>query len=567
MPSNNLSRRALIELVPSLAALLAVEPGLQAQRRQMPNVPQIVTKEMLQQALEVIGLKFTPEHQAMMLQNLNRNLAGYEALRKIDVPLDTEPAFHFRPALPGKEPGRRPAKFNPTKSKQPRKAPGSLEEAAFWPVTELAPLVKAKLVSSTDLTKMYLARLKKYSPKLLSVITFTEELAIEQAAEADREIRAGHYRGPLHGIPYGAKDLFATKGIRTTWGAEPYENQVFDYDCTAVARLRNAGAVLIAKLSMGALAQGGLWFNGMTKNPWNTDESSSGSSAGSAASTSAGLVGFSIGTETLGSIVSPSTRCGVTGLRPTYGRVSRFGAMALSWTMDKVGTICRSVEDCMLVLNAMYGPDGHDVTTIDAPLDWNPAAPLSRLKIGYLKADFDGQNNAERKKIYDDALAALRKAGANLEPMELPKFQAQPLMIVLSAEAGAAFDDLTRDGGVNKLRGQEPNDWPNSFRSSRLIPAVEYIRAQRARTLLQREMDKLMSEWDVFVSPTFGPSLSVTNLTGHPQIVTPCGFIGKEPQGLLFTGRLYDEGTMARVAMAYQEATEWRNMHPKVDWA
>ncbi len=566
MPSENFSRRTLIELLPSLAALLAVEPGLQAQR-QMPEVPQKVTKEMLQQALGVIGLEFTAEQQAMMLRNLNRNLATYETLRKIDVPLDTEPAFHFHPALPGKEPARRPAKFNPTRSKPPRKAPGSLEEVAFWPVTELAPLIKAKLVSSTDLTKMYLARLKKYSPKLLSVITFTEELAIEQAAQADKEIRAGHYRGPLHGIPYGAKDLFATKGIRTTWGAEPYENQVFDYDCTAVERLRNAGAILIAKLSMGALAQGGLWFGGMTKNPWNTEETSSGSSAGSAASTSAGLVGFSIGTETLGSIVSPSTRCGVTGLRPTYGRVSRFGAMGLSWTMDKIGPLCRSVEDCVLVLNAMYGPDGRDVTTLNAPLDWNPAVPLSSLKIGYLKADFDRQNNADRKKIYDEALDALRKAGAKLEPMELPKFETQPLLIILSAEAATAFDDLTRSGGVNKLRGQAPNDWPNTFRSSRLIPAVEYIRAQRARTLLQQEMDKLMSQWDVFVSPTFSPSLTITNLTGQPQMVAPCGFIGKEPQGLLFTGRLYDEGTMARVAMAYQEATEWHTMHPKVDWA
>jgi Asp-tRNA(Asn)/Glu-tRNA(Gln) amidotransferase A subunit family amidase len=336
---------------------------------------------------------------------------------------------------------------------------------------------------------------------------------------------------------------------------------------------------LVAKLSMGALAMGGRWFKGMTRNPWQPEETvqgSSGSSAGSASATSAGLVGFAIGTETLGSIVSPSSRCGVTGLRPTYGRVSRYGAMGLSWTMDKIGPICRSVEDCALVLAAIYGPDGHDVTVEDVPFDWNPDRPLAQMKVGYIKAEFEPTggggnqggnqtNRDERRKMYSDALDALRKAGANLEPFELPKFDAQSLRVILNAEAAAAFDDITRDGRVNQLSGQAPGDWPNSFRTARFIPAVEYLRAQRARTLLMREMDKLMAHWDVFVTPAPGSaSLLVTNLTGHPAVVTPCGFLNNLPQAIMFTGNLYDEAAPLRVAMAYQRATDWHKKHPEL---
>jgi Asp-tRNA(Asn)/Glu-tRNA(Gln) amidotransferase A subunit family amidase len=452
------------------------------------------------------------------------------------------------------------------------------EDLCFLPVVELSALVRARKITSTELTKMYLARLKKYAPKLLCVITMTEELALDQAARADKEIAAGKYRGPLHGIPYGAKDLFGTRNIKTTWGAEPFQDQVPTYTCTAIDRLEKAGAVLLAKLSMGALAQGDKWFGGVTKNPWNLEQGSSGSSAGSASATSAGLVGFSIGTETLGSIVSPSTRCGVTGLRPTYGRVSRYGAMGLSWTMDKIGPICRSVEDTALVLNAMYGPDGHDVTTIDAPFDWNPALPLSGLKIGYLKAEFErtggfgAQQNADavaaRRKIYDDAFDALRKAGAKMEAVELPPMNAQPLSIILSAEASAAFDDITRDGRVAQLSGQANGDWPNSFRTSRAIPAVEYIRAMRERTLLQEHFDAFMKDWDVLIVPSGTQTLQITNLTGHPQVAVPCGFLnGNNPQSILFTGRLYEEGAPLRVAHAFEQATEWHKMHPKVDWA
>jgi Asp-tRNA(Asn)/Glu-tRNA(Gln) amidotransferase A subunit family amidase len=343
---------------------------------------------------------------------------------------------------------------------------------------------------------------------------------------------------------------------------------MIDYDATVVERLRKAGAVLVAKLSMGALAMGGRWFAGVTRNPWQIEEAttgSSGSSAGSAAATSAGLVGFALGTETLGSIVSPSSRCGVVGLRPTYGRVSRYGAMGLSWTMDKIGPICRSAEDCAFVLDAIYGPDDRDLTVGSVPFGWDPAMPLARLRIGYLKPEFE-QGDEPRKKMYAEALDALRAAGAKLEPIELPQFSTQSLRIILNAEAAAAFDDITRDGRVNQLSGQAAGDWPNSFRTSRFIPAVEYIRAQRARTLLMHAMDRLMSQWDVFVSPAPGSaSLLVTNLTGHPAVVVPCGFNNGLPQAIMFTGGLYDEGAPLRVALAFERATKWHTMHPKLD--
>jgi Asp-tRNA(Asn)/Glu-tRNA(Gln) amidotransferase A subunit family amidase len=544
-----------------LIAVLSVASAgaAQAPQGQPPAaLPARVTKEMLHGALQLIGLDFTDEQETMMLPGLYRALTGYEALRKIEVPLDTEPATRFYPT----KPAGKPAKFSPTIEKP--KGFGSVDDLAFESVTTLAALVKARKVSSTDLARMYLERLKKYSPKLLCVITLTEELAFQQAAKADEEIKLGHYRGLLHGIPWGAKDLYATKGIKTTWGAEPYRNQVFNYNATVVDRLEQAGAVLLAKLSMGALAQGGLWFEGMTKNPWNTERSSSGSSAGSASSTAAGLVGFSLGTETLGSIISPSTTCGVVGLRPSYGRVSRYGAMGLSWTMDKPGPICRNVEDCALVLQAIHGADGKDLAVVDAPFDWQPQLGLSGLRIGYLEADFD-RASKDSKPIYDQALADLRTAGAKLEPVKLPDFQAQPLRIILEAEAATAFDDLTRSGGVDQLKGQAPGDWPNTFRTARLIPAVEYIRAQRARTLLMHRMDEFMADWDVLVSPPFGGLLLVTNLTGHPQIVTPCGFVNGLPQGLVFTGKLYEEGGPMRVATTFEKATKWHTMHPKME--
>src|SRR5262245_1394089 len=569
-----INRRSFVKLLPAAAAAGAAITNLDAtagaaianaqQAQQQPA--QRVTKETLRAAEQLIGIELTDAQEAMALPGVNRNLASYEALRKIDVPLDTEPAIAFHPAPPGKKFNAAKTKIKASKVEPPKFK--SVEELAFSTVTQLAELVRTKQVSPVELTKMYLARLKKYGPALLCVVTLTEELALKQAEEAEREIRRGKYRGPLHGIPCGVKDLFATKGIKTTWGAEPYRDQMIDYDSAVVERLRDAGAVLVAKLSMGALAMGGRWFAGMTRNPWQPDETttgSSGSSAGSASATSAGLVGFSIGTETLGSIVSPSSRCGVTGLRPTYGRVSRYGAMGLSWTMDKIGPICRGVEDCALVLDAIYGPDNRDLTVEDVPFNWNAELPISKMRIGFVKAEFETGDDA-RRKMYQEALEALRRAGAKLEPIELPQFSTNSLRIILNAEAATAFDDITRDGRVNQLSGQNAGDWPNSFRTARFIPAVEYIRAQRARTLLMREMESLMSKWDVFVTPAPGSSsLLITNLTGHPAIVTPCGFINNLPQAIMFTGNLYDEAAPLRVALAYERATKWHTMHPNLD--
>ena len=546
--------------------------------------PMRITKEMMHTAEKLFGLEFTDAQEAMAQRNVNNNLDSYEVVRKIDVPLDTEPAVVFHPALPGFHVKRAPAK---TKFRFGKNVPPqfkSVEDLAFATVPQLGELIRAKKVSSVELTKMYLARLKKYGPKLLCVVTLTEDLAMKQAQDADNDLKRGKYRGPLHGIPWGAKDLFATKGIRTTWGAEPYRDQVIDYDATVVERLRDAGAVLVAKLSMGALAQGPKWFGGVTRNPWNPNEDrtgSSGSSAGPASATAAGLVGFSIGTETLGSIVSPSSTCGVTGLRPTYGRVSRYGAMGLSWTMDKIGPICRGVEDCAAALDAIYGPDQRDLTVGDPPFNWSPETPLSSLRIAYLKSEFEQTPPAnateqqrkaieERNAMYKQALADLEQAGVKMMAIELPKFPTQNIRYILTAEAATAFDDITRDGRVTQLSGQEASDWPNSFRTSRFIPAVEYLRAQRARVLLMREMDKLMSQWDVFVSPAPGSaSLIITNLTGHPAVCVPCGFTGTPslPRAIMFTGGLYDEASPLRVALAFEQATKWHTMHPKVDWA
>ena len=579
-------RRKFVKLLPALGIATTIVPSLSISSTvaQTPSpspsptplpspspspTPLRVTKEMIRGAEQLFAIELTDAQKQMALRNVDTNLDRYETLRKIDIPLDTEPATLFRPALPGKTFNVRATKFRLSKTEVPKFT--TIEDLAFATVPQLAELIRTRRVSSVELTKMYLARLKRYGPKLLCVVTLTEDLALKQAADADAEIKRGKYRGPLHGIPWGAKDLFATKGIKTTWGAEPFRDQVVDYDATVIERLREAGAVLVAKLSMGALAQGGRWFAGMTRNPWQVEEErtgSSGSSAGPGSATAAGLVGFSIGTETLGSIVSPSSRNGVVGLRPTYGRVSRYGAMGLSWTMDKIGPMCRGVEDCAAALNAIYGPDGKDLTVGDVPFNWAPEKPLGQMRIGYVKTEFDQQQDAERKAAYRAALDDLKLAGVNLQPIELPKFSTAALRIILVAEAATAFDDITRNGAINQLSGQEPGDWPNTFRSSRFIPAVEYIRAQRARTLLMREMDALMAKWDVFVSPAPGSaSLLITNLTGHPAVCVPCGFIKGLPQAIMFTGGLYDEGAPLRVALAYEQATKWHTMHPKMDWA
>jgi Asp-tRNA(Asn)/Glu-tRNA(Gln) amidotransferase A subunit family amidase len=524
-----------------------------------------VTTHDIRSAEKIAALRFTGKERKMMLRNLRGRILSYQQMREITLENHVPPAIQFNPVLPGTVIHKEPAPFTSFPLDPEIQLPENEEDLAFYPVTALAQLIRSRKITSIELTKLYLDRLKKYGPRLECVITLTEELALEQAKRADREISEERYRGPLHGIPWGAKDLLSTKGIPTTWGAMPYKDQIIDRNATVVQRLEEAGAVLIAKLSMGALAMGDVWYGGRTKNPWNLEQGSSGSSAGSAAATSAGLVAFAIGTETLGSIVSPCTRCSVTGLRPSYGRVSRYGAMALSWSMDKIGPICRTVEDCALVFHAIHGPDGKDLTVIDAPFGWDSDSDLQQIRVGYLKQAFEEESDTKENDMA--ALETVRSLGIDLIPVELPDFPARAISFILSAEAAAAFDEMTRTGKDDLLVRQRRGAWPNTFRQARFIPAVEYIQANRLRTLLMQEMAGKMEGIDVFVTPSYGGStLLITNLTGHPTVVVPSGFNEKgDPTSISFVGSLYGEEKALRVAKAYQDATGFHLQHPSLE--
>lgn len=519
-----------------------------------------ITKETIAEAAEIAGLQFDEADRVMMVEGLKSQEKQIQALHAVPLANAVSPAMRFDPLLPSAkvDTQRKPMVRAPV---VPRAVPASLEELAFAPVTELSELVRRRKVTSTQLTKMYLERLQKHDPALKCVVTLTPERALERAKAADEEIARGKHRGPLHGIPWGAKDLLAVKGYPTTWGTAPFKSQSFDEDATVVQRLDAAGAVLVAKLTLGELAMGDVWFGGMTRNPWKLDQGSSGSSAGSASATAAGLVGFAIGTETLGSISSPSTRCGTTGLRPTFGRVPRTGAMALSWSMDKIGPICRSVEDCALVLDAIHGADGRDATARDAAFNWDARVKPSALRIGYLKSAFDRERPG---KAFDDAaLDALREIGARLTPVELPELPYDAMRLILEAESAAAFDELTRSGRDKEMAQQGRNSWPNSFRVARFIPAVEYVNANRLRTIAMQKMADLMSTLDVLVTPTSGMQLLVTNLTGHPALILPNGFRADgTPVSLTFLGDLYREAPVLALARAYQEKTGFHLKHP-----
>lgn len=531
-----------------------------------------VTKEMVESAERVTGLQFSEEEREMMVAGVNDNLRNFRTLRRMDLPNQVPPALHFDPLPPGRQlPERTSRPLRPApQTSLPR--PADLEEVAFWPVTKLSRLLRERKITSVELTEMYLSRLKRCDTKLQCVVNLTEELALEQATRADREIRAGKIRGPLHGIPWGAKDLLATKGYPTTWGAAPFKDQVLEENATVVDLLEKAGAVLVAKLSLGALAWGDVWFGGTTRNPWNLEQGSSGSSAGPASATAAGLVGFSIGSETWGSIVSPSTRCGVTGLRPTFGLVSRAGAMALSWSMDKLGPMCRSVEDCALVLHAIAGaaPGDLDPSVRNVPFNWDGTRgdQVKNLRIGYVKSAFEStQGSPTWKKNDEGVLKTLRDLGCELRPIELPKFPVNSLSFILNAEAAAAFDELTRSDRDDELVRQVRNAWPNVFRQSRLIPAVEYIQANRARTQLLREMDDLMADLDVYVCPSFGAdNLLLTNLTGHPSVCLPNGFSDSgDPTSITFMGKLFGDEELLRAAKAYQDQTDFHRRQPEFE--
>ena len=577
-----------------------------------------ITKGMIDNAAAIADVKIADDYKQMMLESLNDRTKGYEEIFALHMPNSAAPSLLFDPVLPGMKLSRakRPMRISAVPAVAAR-APRNLEDVAFWSARELAELVRTKKVSSTALTEMYLERLRRYDPKLKFVITLTEERAKAKAKEADKELAAGKYRGPLHGLPWGAKDLLAAKGYPTTWGAGGFEKQVIDEDATVVKRLDAAGAVLVAKLTLGALAMGDHWFGGVTRNPWNSRQGSSGSSAGPASATAAGCVAFSIGSETLGSISSPCTRCGCTGLRPTFGLVPRTGAMALSWSMDKLGPICRNVEDCAMVLDAIYGPDGQDRTVQDAAFQWNAELDWKRLRVGYLKDEFEPKPQEEKpeeekpaasaeeqlkkeaakrrreanraraaydKKYNDAALEKLRSMGVNLIPVEMPKFPYGAMVAMLEAEAAAAFDELTRTGRDKLLTEQGPGDWPNSFRCARFIPAVEYIQASRARRIAMDAVAKVFGGVDVIVAPTFSQQLVITNLTGHPALILPNGLRGEDapppldngdgtpdnvagpgtPVSLTFLGNLYGEGNLLAVARAYQEATGFHKLYPKL---
>ena len=519
-----------------------------------------ITGKMVAAAETLMGLEFTPAERDSLIPNLEDFRRAYQRIRAVPLSNDVPPALQFNPVPRG---FTIPREQRPIRWSDPGdvRLPKRLEEVAFYSIGELAALIRSQKVTSEELTRMFLDRLKRYDPKLHAVITLTEDLAIRQARKADEEIRQGKYRGLLHGIPYGAKDLLAVAGYPTTWGARPYKDQVINETATVIRKLEDAGAVLVAKLSLGALAWGDVWFKDTTRNPWDLSQGSSGSSAGSAAATSAGLVPFAIGSETWGSIVSPSTRCGTTGLRPTYGTVSRYGAMALSWSMDKLGPIARTVEDCAIVFNAIRGADEKDPMSIDAAFNYTPNIDLRTVRIGYLVDEF--KRDTVRKKFNDAALARLRNMGVELIPIVLPDLPIYPMSFILTAEAGAAFDELTRSNRDDLLVRQGRNAWPNVFRASRFIPAVEYIQANRLRYLWLQEMKKIFEKVDVYVAPPFGPNLLLTNLTGHPAVVLPNGFDEKgHPVSITFIGNLFDEGRLLAVAKAYQDATDFHKKHP-----
>jgi Asp-tRNA(Asn)/Glu-tRNA(Gln) amidotransferase A subunit family amidase len=616
-------------LLPGILYTLAAQaqqasPDTKEKPKDLPKI----TPEILDQAAEMADVgPFTEAQKKMMLEGLNDQRDGYEQIRTLQLPNSVAPAYVFHP-LPAlktvcdpsceKPPYSEGGPVIPADDGDSRQlvAPARIEDLAFATLAELSRLIRAREVTALALTQMYLGRLKHYDAQLHFLTNLTEERALAQAKAADAEIAAGKYRGPLHGIPWGAKDLLAVKGYPTTWGAGGFEHQVIDEDATVVERLDAAGAILVAKLTLGALAMGDVWYGGRTRNPWNPEQGSSGSSAGPASAVAAGCVGFAIGSETLGSISSPCTRCGTAGLRPTFGFVPRTGAMALSWTMDKLGPIARSAEDCALVLDVICGPDGKDLSVASVAFHWNARPDWRSLRIGYLKNEFDpveplkfteppGNETSEQKterekrnaeqtaaharRVYDQrydlaALDKLRAMGVQLTPVELPHMPYGAMTGLLGAEAAAAFDDLTRSGRDSLLTAQGPEDWPNLFRVARFYPAVEYIQANRARTLAIQRVSALFNQVDIIVTATTGLQLVATNLTGHPALIVPNGFRGTDapkqpkiddgdsddiggpgtPVSLTFLAGHYQDAQLAAFGHAYQQATEFHKQHPKL---
>jgi len=509
-----------------------------------------VTAETVKEAEWIAGISLTEEQRAVAQSSLQRLHGQCEEIRSVELTYDVPPALHFnpRPTHDASRAAPRQRTAAPIDTFSGPK-PTCDVDLAFLPLSELASLIRTRAVSSVELTKLCLARLDEYDPLLHCVVTLTEEVAIQQAERADRELSRGIYRGPLHGIPWGAKDLIAYPGYPTTWGAPHYREQVFDHKATVAERLEAAGAVLVAKLSLGALAMGDRWFGGMTRNPWNPQQGSSGSSAGSASSVAAGLLPFALGSETLGSIVSPCRRCSVTGLRPTFGRVSRHGCMPLAWSMDKIGPIARSVEACALVFDAIHGADRRDPTAVTYPFNWPATDALPKLRVGVFEKDADGP-----------IAKTLESLGVRIKTIALPTdLPTASLTTILNVEAAASFDDLTRQGITEGLNG-----WPQIFHRGHFTSAVDYVRANRIRSMLMAQMDDLFKEVDVYVQ---GNDLAITNLTGHPSVVIPnSGDNGEDsqPSSLLFTGSLYGESQLLALCHAYQRQSEAHLRRPPI---
>jgi len=535
-----------------------------------------VTAATFAEAEKLMRVRLSAAQRAEAASNWRDSMAPLYELRtgprRVELPPGLAPGSQWNPVLPGHTALHQVARFVGS-GRDPGPMPASDAEIAFAPLWKLSRWVRSRQLQSERLTELYLRRIKTWDRRLRSVITLTRDLALEQARTADREIAAGRYRGPLHGIPWGAKDLLDTAGIRTTYGAEPFKNRVPLEDAAVVKRLTAAGAVLIAKLSMGALALNDIWFGGQTMNPWLLEEGSGGSSAGPAAATAAGLVGFSIGSETEGSIVDPSTRCGVCGLRPTFGRVPRTGAMTLCWSLDKLGPIARSVEDTLLVLRAISGPDAGDLGSVPSVLDYDARAGVRGLRVGYFP-----RWQREATAVDQHALQQLRSLGLQAVEVELPDWPYDSLNTILFAESAAAFEELTLSGRVDQLGVQTPDAWPNTFRQSRFLSAVDFVQADRFRRAVAQEMDKLFSSVDLLLVPSLRDEmLTIGNFTGYPSLTLRAGFISvtqarsdwapdphrplprfnpprRVPQSVTLVGRLFDEGTLGRVGLALERA-------------
>ncbi|MGI4804996.1 MAG: amidase [Janthinobacterium lividum] len=522
-----------------------------------------ITVSVIKEAEKLSGLTFSAPQEDSMQTGLREHLKAYQELQKLGVKNSIVPALNFNPVPVGFVYPDKTDGFLLNKNSIAQ-MPANKNELAFYSIRQLADLIRTKHISSVELTKFFLDRLKKFNPKLLAVVSFTDDLALKQAEKADQEIAAGHYRGVLHGIPFAVKDLLSAKNYKTTFGAAPYQDQQFDADATVVKKLEDAGAVLIAKLSLGELAMDDTWFGGRTNNPWDLTRGSGGSSAGPGAAVSAGCVPFAIGSETWGSIVEPSNNCGDTGLRPSFGRVSKYGAMALSWSMDKLGPMARTVEDCAIVFNAIQGKDPNDLSTISAPFKYDEnVKSLKGWKIGYLKTDFQSKYPNQHNDSL--TLVKMKELGATLIPIELPKLPFNSMNFILDAEAGAAFQELILTHRSDLLKRQEKAAWPNIFRTAQFISAVEYIQANRARTLLIQNWYEKLKGLDLYLSPSYSDNLLMTNLTGNPCVVLPNGFTAKGlPTSITFMGQLFGEGKTLEAARIYQQATDFNTKHPQL---